>query len=136
MDIFLSINNREQVLHLPIVPENIPTLEASNNNESFSTIGKSDLNLLGNKGLKSTAIETFWPNKEYPYAKSRTYTGDEFVEIIESWRGRKLPIRYVVTNKEGKEVINMAVSIESFSYSYDKAGDVQYSLGLKEFPIL
>lgn len=132
MDIFLSVNNREQVIQLPIVPEEFE-VEFSNNNETFTTVSQGDLNLIGSKGLKTITIETFFPNKEYPYSKSKTMTGDEFVESILSWIDRKVPIRVVITNKEGKEIINLPVTIDSFNYGYDRVGDVIYSLSLREF---
>ncbi|QEK13729.1 phage portal protein (plasmid) [Crassaminicella thermophila] len=132
MDIFLSINNREQVIQLPIIPEEFQ-VEFSNNNETFTTISQGDLNLIGNKGLKTLTIETFFPNKEYEFAKSKKMTGDEFVESILNWIDRKVPIRIVITSKEGKEVINLPVTIDSFNYGYDRVGDVKYSLALREF---
>lgn len=132
MDIFLSINNREQVIQLPIIPEDFQ-VEFSNNNETFTTISQGDLNLIGDKGLKTLSIETFFPNKEYSFAKSKSMKGNDFIESILSWIDRKVPIRIVITNKEGREVINLPVAIDSFNYGYDKAGDVIYSLTLREF---
>ncbi|TCO69498.1 phage portal protein [Marinisporobacter balticus] len=132
MDIFLSINNREQVIQLPIIPASFQ-IEFSNNNETFNTVSQGDLNIIGNKGLKSFTLETFFPNKEYEFAKSKKYTGDEFVEIILQWVDRRVPIRVVIINKDGGEIVNLAMTIDSFNYGYDKAGDVVYSLTLKEF---
>lgn len=135
MDIFLSINNRERVIQLPIIPESFQ-VEYENNNQVFSTISKGELNLIGNQGLKSLVINSFFPNREYSYSKSREYSGDEFVEIMEAWNKRRVPIRIVITNSEGKEIVNLAVAIEGFNFGYDKAGDVFYSLSLKEFRML
>lgn len=135
MDIFLSINNREEVIQLPMIPESFQ-VEYGNNNQVFTTISKGELNLIGNQGLKSLSIDSFFPNRDYSYAKSRAYSGDEFVETIEAWNKRRVPIRIVITNSEGREIINLAVAIESFNYGYDKAGDVLYSLALKEFRML
>lgn len=132
MDIFLSINNREEVIQLPIIPETFG-IELASNNETFNTISQGDLNLIGTRGLRSMTIETFYPNREYPYAKSKDITGDEFIEKVLMWINRRLPIRIVVINKEGNEVINMAVTIDTFNYYYDKVGDVVYTLGLREF---
>ncbi|ABR48580.1 conserved hypothetical protein [Alkaliphilus metalliredigens QYMF] len=132
MDIFLSINNREQVIQLPIIPEDFQ-VEFSNNNETFATISQGDLNLIGNQGLKSIIIETFFPNKEYPYAKSKEFTGDEFVELMFQWIERKVPIRVVITNNNGKEVVNLPVTIDSFNQGYDRTGDIGYFLGLRQF---
>jgi hypothetical protein len=58
--------------------------------------------------------------------------GMEYVETIKRWRQRRVPIRFIIT-KSGKPVVNMPVTIDSFTYSEDKSGDIKYTLDLKEF---
>ena len=48
MDIIFSANNNEQVLTLPIIPENMPELSQSYKNSTFESIN-GELNLIGNK---------------------------------------------------------------------------------------
>lgn len=59
--------------------------------------------------------------------------GWEYVEMIEGWRERKVPMRIVITNTP----INMAFVITNFEYGVqDGSGDVYYSLSISEFPLL
>lgn len=129
MDIFLSINNREQVIQLPIMPSEFKVASPVNH-ETFTTINQGDMKLIGQRGLKSLGIDTFFPSKFYPFNRDNTYKGWEYVEIIESWIDRRLPIRLIATNTP----INMLMSIDNFEYGLqDGSGDVYYSLQLSQF---
>jgi hypothetical protein len=129
LDIFLSINNREQVIKLPIVPSEFQ-IQSPHNNETFNTVNQGDLKLIGNRGLKSLMIAAFFPAKDYPFTRDRSFKGWEYVTIIESWIERRVPIRLIMTNTP----INMAATIENFDYGVkDGSGDVYYSLTLSEF---
>lgn len=129
MDIFMSINNREQVIQLPIVPSEFK-IASPVNHETYTTINQGDMKLIGQRGLKSLGIDTFFPSKVYPFNRDNTYKGWEYVEIFEAWIDRRLPIRLVATNTP----INMLMTIDSFEYGLqDGSGDVYYSMQLSHF---
>lgn len=130
MDIFLSVNNREQVIQLPIVPPEFK-IKSPVNNEVFTTINQGDIKLIGERGLKSLIIESFFPNRDYPFARDKTYKRWEYVEIIESWIERKLRVRLIATGSP----INIVMAIDDFEYGpQDGSGDIYYTLSLSEFP--
>lgn len=129
MDIFLSTIDRKQIIQLPIVPSEFK-IPSPMSHETFTTINQGDIKLIGRRGLKSLTIETFFPSKEYPFLRDRTYKGWEYVEIIESWNDKRIPIRLIATNTP----VNMLVVIDIFEYGLqDGSGDVYYSLSLSEF---
>lgn len=129
MDIFLSINNREQVIQLPIVPSEFK-VPSPVNNETYTTIKQGDIKLLGQRGLKAIVIDTFFPSKDYPFSRDKTYKGWEYVEIIESWIDLRVPIRLIATGTP----VNILMAIDNFEYGYrDGSGDVYYTLSLSEF---
>lgn len=129
MDIFLSVNNRAEVIQLPIVPQEFK-IQSPVNNEVFTTINQGDIKLFGDRDLKSLSIDSFFPNREYSFARSRDYERWEYVDIIESWIDRKLRVRLIVTESP----INLAVTIDNFEYGIkDGSGDIYYSLTLSEF---
>lgn len=132
MDIFLSINNREQVIQLPIVPEEIK-IPSPQNHEIFSTMTMGDIALIGSEGVKQFDIESFFPSKPYTFARSQQYTGWEYVEMIEAWRKRDVPMRIVITGTP----INMAFIIDEFEYGVeDGSGDIYYTLSISEYKLL
>jgi len=129
MDIFLSVNNRAEIIQLPIVPSEFK-INSPVNNETFTTINQGDIKLMGERGLKDLTIETFFPNKKYSFARSNQYTRWQYVEMIESWIERKLRVRLVVTGSP----VNMVTVIDNFEYGpQDGSGDIYYSLSLSEF---
>jgi len=129
VDIFLSINNREQVVQLPVLPKEFK-IRTGMKNENYDTIGQGEIKLIGLPALASITIESFFPVRDYPFLRDRTYRGWEYVEMIEAWKARRLPIRLIITDTP----INMPCAIESFEYGpQDGSGDIYYSLELSEF---
>jgi len=131
MDVFLSTNNRQQVLQLPVVPAEF-TVTKPQKNEVFETVTQGDLKLVGTPGLKGITINSFFPLRDYPFLRDRTYKGFEYVYIIDTWILQNLPIRLIITETP----INMAVSVENFEYTIKKDGDLHYILELGEFKLL
>ena len=129
VDIYLSINNRERVIKLPVVPSNFK-IRSPQNNEIMETVSQGDLKLIGLKGLKSLTISSFFPMKNYPFLRDRSLKGWEYVKQIENWKDRRVPIRLIIP----KTPINIAMAIEDFEYGpQDGSGDIYYDLTLEEF---
>lgn len=129
MDIFLSVNNREEIIQLPIVPSEF-RINSPVNNETFTTINQGDIKLFGESGLKDLTIDSFFPNRAYAFSRSNAYERWEYVEMIESWKERKLRVRLLVTGSP----INILMAIDNFVYGVqDGSGDIYYTLSLSEF---
>ena len=73
MDIYLSVNNREQVLRLPVLPPEFSVTKPQAN-ETFETVTQGQLKLMGTPGLKGISWSSFFPVRDYPFLKDRTYT--------------------------------------------------------------
>lgn len=131
MNIFLSVNNREQVLQLPVLPTEF-TITKPQENEIFETVTQGDLKLIGMPGLKGITINSFFPIRDYPFLKDRTYKGFEYVYIIDKWIEVKYPIRLIITETP----INMVCCVDDFSYSIKKDGDLYFNLTLSEFRLV
>jgi len=129
IDIYLSINNREEVIQLPVVPSEFQIASASNH-QTFTTVNQGDLRMLGKRGLSAMSLASFFPKQDYPWLRSRQYTGWEYIEKIEAWRDRERPIRLIITGTP----VNMAMTIDSFEYGVqDGSGDIYYTLALTEY---
>lgn len=132
MDICLSTNDRKEVIKLPIIPSKIK-IQSTMKNETFETANFGDIKLIGLEGLRSTSLESFFPNHKYPYDKNNfKYNANYYVDIIEKWKGERIPIRFVMSN--ASFTFNKLMSIESFEYGIeDGSGDINYTLSLEEF---
>lgn len=126
----LSWNNREEVLKLPVPPQNAPELYIPGQNQSWNTTDVGPFKAIGHPGLKTTVIESFFPAHEYPFC---TYSGfpspERCVEIINRWQKSRRPIRYIRTG-----LINDAFAIEGFTYSKEMGtGDINFRLELEQY---
>ncbi|MBB6217499.1 hypothetical protein HNQ80_003620 [Anaerosolibacter carboniphilus] len=132
MDIYLSINNREQVIKLPVLPSEFK-IQSGMKNDTYDTISQGEIKLIGMETLKSISLQSFFPSKDYSFLKDREYKGWEYVNLIEGWKTKRIPIRLVIT----KTPINMACTIDSFEYGLqDGSGDIYYTLTLSEFKFI
>lgn len=131
MEIVFAVNNFEDMRRIPVLPEKLD-IENPWKNEEFETIGSGDLNLPGLAGLRSLTIESFFPTKEYAFAKEFRAPW-EYVDFFKVWRAKRVPFRLIITGDDGREILNMPCLIEEFTYGIDRAGDIQYSMTIKEF---
>jgi len=131
VDIYLCVNNREQVICLPVLPSEF-TITKPQKNETFETVSQGDLKLIGQAGLKGIIINSFFPVRDYTFLKDRTYKGFEYVYIIDKWIEAKYPIRLIITETP----INMVCCVDDFQYTIKRDGDLYYSLVLSQFKLV
>ena len=133
MDYYLSFNNNEERLRLPVIPSSFEvTIPHQNTTVNITELG--EINLIGKTGLASMTIQSFFPNQDYPFC---LYTGYpkpyECIKLLLKWKESGKPIRVIVTETP----INYAMAIESLSYSeVDGTGDVYFTLELKEYKFI
>lgn len=132
MDIVFSANNREQVMVLPVVPPDID-IEVPQDNEDFDSV-KGKIKIIGNMGLTTMLIDSFFPTHNYSFAKNgSTSDGWSYVKFFEKYRKEKLPFRVVVTTNDGATRLNMACVVNNFHYYVDRVGDIKYRLDIEEY---
>lgn len=133
MDIIVSANNSEEVMIFPVVPTDFE-ITSEQSNEDFDGISGT-MKLIGEMGLRRLSLSSFWPvNKSYSFVRPGSVKdGRKYVDFFEKWRKKKLPMRVVLTAKNGRCILNMACVVNSLVYHYDKVGDIQYSLDMEEY---
>lgn len=131
MDIFVSSEDRKEVLQLPIIPKELD-IKFPHNNQTVSTTSAGDIKLIGMPGLKGFVIQSWFPMKEYSFAKS-SLLGIEAKEFFVKWKRKRRPIRVVIVNTNGYEFHNELYAIEQFIFGYDPVGDMTYTLDLEQF---
>lgn len=127
MDFYLSINNRERVIQLPVPPSEF-TLSSPQSNETFSTV-EGDLKLIGNLGLKTISFSSLFPLQESRISRNNDMLGWDYINLIEELRERKLPFRFMISETP----INIAVTIDEFEYGLGRGDFIRYSITLSEF---
>ena len=131
MDIYLSVNNRADILQIPVLPAEY-TISKPQGLQTFETLSKGELQLIGTPKLKGITITSFFPIRDYPYLRDTSMKGQEYVYKIDRWIQQKLPIRLIITDTP----INMVVAVKNFQYTTKTDGDLWYTLELEQFNLL
>ena len=137
MDFILSFNNGfwygSPQMIFPVVPNGGVQLERSQNNASFDGVNGEMLSI-GEMNLASFSIESIFPLHNYPWARPGSSSdGWSYVRTIEKVRRERIPFRAVLLGNDGQEIFNLPVAVDSFSYWFDQAHDIAYSLTFHEY---
>ncbi len=131
INIYLSVNNREQIIKIPVPPAEF-SVSKPHSNGVFETVSSGQLNFIGTASLKSISWSSFFPVKPCSFLRDRTYTAWGYLYLLDTWYNQKLPMRLIITGTP----INMACTMEDFSYSIKQDGDMWYSISLSEIPLI
>ena len=129
--IFLSCSNNEKVVQIPVVPDTLPSIIQELDNDTITTHTKT-LTLLGNKKPRSFSLDLFLPTRDYDFCKG---TGEEVIELLNYVTKSKIPARLVVID-DLTELLNIAISIGSYSYNYDTVGNIRATVSCVEYIFL
>ena len=71
LDFYLSINNSEEVIHIPVTPSEF-TVSSSQGTETFETANYGWIKIIGNTELKTVSWNSFFSMRDYPYLRDRS----------------------------------------------------------------
>lgn len=131
LDIYLSVNNREQVIQIPVNPSEF-NVKKGQETEAFKTANDGWIRIIGDLEFKTISWNSFFPSKEYSFLKDNSYKGYDYVYILDGWRERRLPIRLTITSGN----ISIPVVITNFEYTQLANGDLSYTIEFGEFNLL
>lgn len=133
MDLILSYNNNEVVMVFPVVNNEGVEIQSPQSNGTFDST-QGEMNTIGPMGLRSVSISSIFPNREYPWIRPRASAdGWRYVSLIEAGRRRYIPFRVILLDNNGSVILNIACTVDNFAYHRDRAGDVAYTLDLREY---
>lgn len=136
VDIYLSINNSEEVIHIPVTPPQI-TVKSAQGTETFETSGYGIIRIIGCRELQSISWDSFFPVHDYPFVRDTSMKGQEYADKINNWRDRKLPVRLVITSSGFANLdINIACAVTQLDGEVGSNGDYNYTIQLDEVDLL
>ena len=71
----LSVNNRKEVIELPINPPSVEFTEKQLN-QAITLLNIGEANLKGERGLKYTKLSSFFPSEKSPFYKNAKICSD------------------------------------------------------------
>ena len=128
----MYLKSEKSIFRFPVLPSIINVQDYAIVNDSNITM-LGDIIVYGGKGLKTTEITSFFPNRKrnYKFVNYTDYpTPQECVTTIKEWLQAGEVLRFIVTDTD----INFQVIITNFEYSeQDGTRDVYFTLSLKEY---
>ncbi len=133
--IYISVNNKQELYAIPIVPDGFTIPEPEQHNEVYSGLSR-DYNRIGTLGLRQLSWSSFFPvkrHRNYSFVDD-AYTKDgwAYVSFFQRWRDKKVPFRVVVISDEEVR-LNMPCTVDQFEYSIKRNKDIAYSITLTEY---
>ncbi len=135
MDFILGWNNWEGRIIFPYVPNDSIRLTRGQSNIVYDGIN-GQLNALGNMELAEFDFESWLPSNPRNTSNARPVSnrmGWKALREIEAARLRKIPFRAILLDNNGKEVFNLAVSLETLEYGIDQARDIAIKMHFREY---
>ncbi len=134
MDIVFSINNNAEIMVLPVSPE--WEIAEDQGNETYNGLSF-NIRMIGNPGLRTMELSSFLPSKRYPFVNPYADINPQaYIDFFRRIKSDKIPARIVITDRQSVERLNMAVSIDNFTYQYRANGDADFSLSMTEYIFL
>lgn len=134
LDIVFSINNNAEIMVLPVSPE--WEIAEDQGNETYNGLSF-NIRMIGNPGLRTMELSSFLPSKRYPFVNPYADIDPQaYIDFFRRIKSDKIPARIVITDRQSVERLNMAVSIDNFTYQYRANGDADFSLSMTEYIFL
>lgn len=128
----LSVNNRKEIIELPINPPSVEFTEKQLN-QAITLLNIGEANLKGERGLKYTKLSSFFPSEKSPFYKNAKQKPDKFVAMLQEWKTTKTVVRVIISDMK----INLAMLIDDFTFSMREGGeDIYYTISLSEYRTL
>nr|DAU44006.1 MAG TPA: tail assembly protein [Caudoviricetes sp.] len=131
-EISLLVEGGSNSVTFPVIPANLPTIENTQNNDTFnSVIG--DISIIGLLGLRKITFDDFLlPNDVSKYSFAKGDNASTILNFIQDHNQSGQPFRLIMT-KGDDTICNMSVLIDTFSYYQDPLGDTHLSIDFTEY---
>ncbi len=130
LEVYFKVKKTNETVRIPYV---FPDIEIDNplNTGSFETSAGQELTLIGEKGLRSLTITSFFPQKIYKFIPFSFPLAIRYIDFFK--RNRKSVFRIVIIGDKAATNINMLCVITNFKYRQKKNGDIAYTLEIREY---
>lgn len=131
MEIFLTTEefDRKEIFRFPFIESRNVDITLPITTETFENSHGKTLTLIGEEGLRTIAISSFFPHKRYRWLPFFTTTAPECLKYIKKHRKDILRITVITL----QETISFLCYIKDFNYSQRANRDIEYSITFEEY---
>ena len=124
----LSVDNRSEVIELPINPKTVE-FTSKQLNQTITLLEMGEVNLAGDRGLKRTKFSSFFPSENSPFSDLAEDTPKGYITMLDEWKTSKKVVRVIVTDMD----INLAMLMDELNYSVNEGDeDMYYTMSFSE----
>lgn len=128
----LSVDNRKEVIELPVNPSSVEFTEKQLN-QTITLLNIGEANLKGERGLKYTKLSSFFPSEKSPFYKNAKKKPHKYAAMLQEWKTTKKVVRVIISDMK----VNLAMLIDDFAYSMKEGdADIYYTISLSEYRTL
>ena len=128
----LSVDNRSEVIKLPINPKTVE-ITSKQLNQTITLLEMGEVNLPGDCGLKRTKFSSFFPSENSPFSSRAEDTPKGYITMLDEWKTSKKGVRVIVTDMD----INLAMLMDELNYSGNEGDeDIYYTMSFSEYVTL
>lgn len=128
----LSVDNRSEVIKLPINPKTVE-ITSKQLNQTITLLEMGEVNLPGDCGLKRTKFSSFFPSENSPFSSRAEDTPKGYITMLDEWKTSKKVVRVIVTDMD----INLAMLMDELNYSGNEGDeDIYYTMSFSEYVTL
>lgn len=130
LEVFFKVKRTNETIRLPYV---FPDLEINLplNTGTFETSKGQELLLIGEEGLRTLSITSFFPQKLYKFIPLSLPLAIKYVDFFK--RNQKEVLRIIILGDNGATNTNMLCLVTDFKYHQKKNKDIAYTLEIKEY---
>lgn len=129
MNIHIKWDSDKYGIQLPVLPESF-SITGANNNETVVIHDFGEVNLLGDRGLYSVELSSFFPHQKYDFCKCEPEKPYVYCKKLKKLKDNNTVCHLVITETN----INMQSTIEELTWGEeDGSGDVSYTILFKEY---
>lgn len=134
MKITVGIDNNKTIITLPYVPADGLTIDyGSSSAENHDSVKYGQVKTLGAEPLAQVTIDGTFPAYKTAWNRGTYEDPLQYVRFFRNNRRDRKPMRIVITKNGGGEAFNRLMSCETFSWSIDRAGNINYSLSFEQY---
>lgn len=128
----LSVDNRSEVIKLPINPKTVE-ITSKQLNQTITLLEMGEVNLPGDCGLKRTKFSSFFPSENSPFSSRAEDTPKGYITMLDEWKTSKKVVRVIVTDMD----INLTMLMDELNYSGNEGDeDIYYTMSFSEYVTL
>lgn len=139
MKVTISVDNNKKKMVLPYVTTDMLNISyGESSNENHDSVKYGQIKAFGAEPLAQVSISSIFPNGREPWAEPDSKTDPmTYIRFFRDYRKKRKPMRVVITRKNGKEVFNRLMALETIEISkIDRAGNYHYSLEFEQYRVV